>query len=1154
MAKVLRLHSNASTELEGWKQSVQIDSSLIQHISDPSGGRAKRVTTSIPSPLARLHLFRTAFEFVVNSPKRDLSDNTIYHSMVSQCLDVLELLYNFQKYQQAEKRLLIRRWNIAEKLQQLASNPQHQLLSNTLSLFLNYNNPQSPFHGFTDVYLIYYNYKIIAATSPFTLVFTLPDLGALDLSSSKGYRLFDEPVPLYQRPDDFQLYLNKLFQAHPVLKGRCQAMYEYLMLAQRQAEPQLQQKLNQLQFEAGYGPDNFLNEYEPLRDDTNSQVAVGDIRMASAPAGNINVAGVSDFVLQPSKTASKERLPLVLKEGHYPGWNYVSGQWQQETEVPLKNTAPLESRILPGLSDKYPYLTTGDFLEDNLLELPYELNTERFNWGRVQYQNGAERERTFRFNYLLPIKREYFQYFDFRELEKYLTFIIDPAYVKVQLAVPVKRGLILFEKIYYENPQNPRDANGQEIPKKGKLVGARVGLGVFPFLKLPDPAYNDFYKLMLVDLEVGGQAAFGQFDLQFYLDNQPLREVPEARGAEIRATEGRGVKRTRRISKQEGSYGSTYFEVFNTHFDFAELLHPLSERGQEPVRGLLIPKWQETGPGTKRFTFAIDFGTTNTHIAYTTGANVAPQPFAIEESNPQVIMLNKPSDEPGLLPIQRYKQASLHRAMEIDTVVSREFVPYLIGGQGSGAEVSFPIRTATCEVSDFVARSTDMLGNINIGFGMNKELDVPAHTSYKTDLKWSTELDRKGNDRIDVFFSELLRLIKHKVALNDGILEQTRLVWFSPLSLDTFAFNLFEEKWTRNYQRIFQTERKPLHLTESAAPYYYLSSAGEVVPARHDHLLNIDIGGGSTDILFFMNQQPAWGSSFRFAGSALWGDGFNKISTIDNGFLLAYQKLADKPFRAKSISQTSADVMNDIFNTIDPTIYTNVFIRARYLRILFYLHYTAILYHSAQIINHLGLSIPRYITFSGKGSLYLNLLSGGSNTSSLEQLTKALLEEVCQQPVPENFRIIQARKPKEATANGGVFFNPEVHTYDGAKPIKMLGTGQGQNLYDTPLRYHDADTAVQQEVLKNADQFFDLVLGNDKLTRFFDDFAIEADLPWLRDTIRSKMSDSLHLGMNRLLEHRNMTEKPLPETLFFYPIYHTLYELSKEIYKTHYDR
>ncbi|MBW3544322.1 MAG: hypothetical protein KY428_01785, partial [Bacteroidetes bacterium] len=202
MAKVLRLHTNASTELEGWKQSGQIDSSLIQHISDPSGGRAQKVSTSIPSPLARMYLFRTAFEFVVNAPKPDLSDNTIYHRMVSQCLDVLELLYNFQKYQQAEKRLLIRRWNINEKLQQLSTNPRHQLLSSTLQLFLNYNSPQSPFYGFSDVYLIYYNYRIIAGTSPFTLVFTLPELGALDLDAKNprkrltalGRRLAQLPV------------------------------------------------------------------------------------------------------------------------------------------------------------------------------------------------------------------------------------------------------------------------------------------------------------------------------------------------------------------------------------------------------------------------------------------------------------------------------------------------------------------------------------------------------------------------------------------------------------------------------------------------------------------------------------------------------------------------------------------------------------------------------------------------------------------------------------------------------------------------------------------------------------------------------------------------------------------------------------------------
>ena len=1142
MAKILRLHTNASTDLEGWKQSSQIDSSLIQHISDPSGGRTRKVSTSIPTPLARMHLYRTAFEFVVNDPAANLRDNTVYHKMVSHCLDVMELVYNFDKFRQAEKQLLIRRWNVAEKLSQLEASPSHQLLAQTLSLFLNVKSPESPYYKFTDVYLIYYNYQVIAGTSPFTLFFALPEIQGLDLNSSKGYRLFEAPVPLQDRPDDFQFYLHKLFSAYPNLKNNCKALYEYLALAKKQTQPALQNKLNELQFNADYGSNNFLQEYTPLLDDSSSPVAVKEVQLATAPADNVLISEISDFVLQPDKAQKRERMPLVLKEGNYPGWNYVAGSWRQDTLVPVKDPNPLESRILPGLSDKYPYFTVGDFLEDHLLELPYELNTPRFNYGNVRYQNGAEKDRIFNFNYLLPVRKEFFQYFSYKDLDKYLTFIIDPAYVKVQLSVPVRKGNMLLEKTYYESPQNPKDAEGNIIPKKGKIVQANLGLGVFPFFKMADEAYNDFYKVMLVDLERSGALAFQDYQLNFFKNEEPIRE-----------NEGiSGMRKVRRIAKDEASYGSTYYEIFNSAFDFLEVLHPLSSDSGEPVRGVLIPKWKEVGQGTKTYTFAIDFGTTNTHIAYTVGSTTAPQPFSIEEHDLQVVMLNKPAGEPGLQPIQKYKRASLHRAMEIDTVVNREFVPYLIGGAFSGAEASFPIRTTTCEVSNFAVLPTHMLGNINIGFGINKELEVPAHTTYKMNLKWNLELDKKGNDRIEVFFKELLRLIKHKVALNDGIIEKTRLVWFAPLSLEPFSFNQFQEKWTVNYQQIFRTSRKPGYLTESAAPFYYLLAAGEVVPARGENLLNIDIGGGSSDVLFFVDQKPAWGSSFRFAGDALWGDGFNKISGMDNGFLSTYQKLADKAFKPRSISKNSSDVFNEIFNNVEREVYHNVFIRARHLRILFYLHYTALVYHCGQIMQQRELEIPRYITFSGKGSLYVNFLTGGSNLSQLEQLTALLLHEVTGKAVPENFKMIQASKPKEATANGGVFYNPDVHETGKVGTVKLLGDASLTDISQETILYKDAEGPLLERVLENVENYLNLVLENDAITPFLNDFAIEADLLEMKKSIRQKLRDSLHLGLSRQLEQKRMEERPLAETLFFYPIQHALYELSKELYQEHY--
>jgi hypothetical protein len=62
--------------------------------------------------------------------------------------------------------------------------------------------------------------------------------------------------------------------------------------------------------------------------------------------------------------------------------------------------------------------------------------------------------------------------------------------------------------------------------------------------------------------------------------------------------------------------------------------------------------------------------------------------------------------------------------------------------------------------------------------------------------------------------------------------------------------------------------------------------------------VNIDIGGGTTDVMMFMeaagvNRQDRYvTTSFRFAGNDLWGSGY-KGKLKDNGFIknyTAYQK------------------------------------------------------------------------------------------------------------------------------------------------------------------------------------------------------------------------------------------------------------------------
>jgi hypothetical protein len=42
MSKILRLHSGGNEQLRGWQESHRLEGSVIDQITDPAGGNAKR--------------------------------------------------------------------------------------------------------------------------------------------------------------------------------------------------------------------------------------------------------------------------------------------------------------------------------------------------------------------------------------------------------------------------------------------------------------------------------------------------------------------------------------------------------------------------------------------------------------------------------------------------------------------------------------------------------------------------------------------------------------------------------------------------------------------------------------------------------------------------------------------------------------------------------------------------------------------------------------------------------------------------------------------------------------------------------------------------------------------------------------------------------
>jgi hypothetical protein len=1158
------LHKSKNPTDEGWHQiSGAINSDQILEIADTEGRKASRGLTSVPSPFARMHLFNTAFDM---ANREGHPHESVYHRMVSQCLDVLELMFNYGEYRKAQADLRITKWNRDNEIGALLSSrhPNQQLLGRTLQLFLEQEGNNNDFSHVKDIYLIRYNHQLIGGSSPLTLFFTHPDLKPLELKTAKGDRYFERTVSLSQRSNDFQVYVHKLFKANPSLRNSCRTMFEYLVKSRDEyASPEVKAQL--FKVDAGYQRGDFEGEYDFLRDEENNIVNVTGVefRQKRPDTGGIEVK--SDFIIQSSQPFAGVK-PLVLKNGFdRAGMVYTAGEWQQNTRVPLKDPLPLEQRILPDTHTVYPYLSLGDFLEDHILKLPYGIHEKSFVTGK----NNAALTQSKAFPYLLPIKRQYFDYFDLNDLQRHLSFEIKESSlagerITVRLNIPVRKGEINFEKTYY-----PRLKDYPALERKGEdgeVVECRAGMGVFPFYKVVNqPQYNSYYKLMLIDVDDQEDLIGEEYELKFFAGSTEIQN---------------GVKKNVRRSKKEEIIGTSAYYELDRPFDFIEI-HPRKNRRSD-IKGLIIPKWREVNIGGRVFNFAIDFGTTNTHLAYSDELSPMPKPFNVGEDELQVVMLNKPaeveSSERALM-ASKYSKG-LNNLRETLILQEREFLPSIIGAE-FGSNFRFPIRTATSETENFNTEPASLLGNINMAFSFEKErLDKKA--PVKTNLKWRAQMDVKGQQRIEVFFKEMLLLIKNKIILNGGDPAKSRIVWFSPLSMSDFQKGEFEQTWQRNFETIFSGNGKLTHTTESVAPYYFLRRTNQLIAG--ENIVNIDIGGGTTDVLFFIGQQPRFGTSFKFGGNALWGAGFNAHEFHDksNGFLQAFRKQARKDAASTrkstatgesieefyndlihynadfDITLASSDIISFLFNYDEearPQLRFQDFLKNdRHLKVILLMHYSAIIYHIGQMIRYIKLNqepaieIPRYFVFSGKGSLYLNAL-GGVGGKGIKVLTRHLLQEVCGSAnlsIPANFELVLTREPKEATANGGVLLDP--HAQEADVQSMILSGVMDTDRETTKLRYQEVQAELKTQVIENAEHLIRLVLDNEDLN-LKNYFGIDTDLEVVKDSLRQHLRDGLQEGLSRYA----YSKEPLEETLFFYPFIHSLFNLSKALNTAYYE-
>lgn len=191
MSYVFRLHNTGLTTLKGWESVTKIGTEDIKSIPDTlTTGNASKVGSSIPSPFARMYLFETAFQMLANAQN---SEKSIYHQIVSDCLDFFQFLY----MEADSGHLTFKKWEVDQRIGTLQNSAfeEHRNLGNTLELFFKGKN----FKDTKEIYLIYYKKKLVGGTSPLTVLYTSPNWARI--VKEEGWE-FKTPAEDYLFDDD----------------------------------------------------------------------------------------------------------------------------------------------------------------------------------------------------------------------------------------------------------------------------------------------------------------------------------------------------------------------------------------------------------------------------------------------------------------------------------------------------------------------------------------------------------------------------------------------------------------------------------------------------------------------------------------------------------------------------------------------------------------------------------------------------------------------------------------------------------------------------------------------------------------------------------------------------------------------------------------
>ena len=381
------------------------------------------------------------------------------------------------------------------------------------------------------------------------------------------------------------------------------------------------------------------------------------------------------------------------------------------------------------------------------------------------------------------------------------------------------------------------------------------------------------------------------------------------------------------------------------------------------------------------------------------------------------------------------------------------------------------------------------------------------------------------------------------------MISSTEIVWFRPLSFKDSLRRNFEKIWKEEAKGILNIDDVDQQLTcytESEAPYYYFATKAAFQSV--ESVAVMDIGGGSTDIVYYSNGEAKIANSIHFGCDVLWENGYNKfVNARDNGIFNHYKdqihfKTPDLQELYESMLKSNDTSTKDIINLwISNDSETDIDRKLRTDHIsTFVYHYTALVYYMASMFKVNNLPSPRTIIFSGNGSKYIDNYITDS-IPCLKKITEIIFSKVYGKEISD-IELVLPPERKESTCYGGLY-----HKNDATepKPVVYLGDGENKEYKDIDAiktAYSSGMSEKLNKEIMNMNQIYKRVL--DSLTQMS---VIEpVDSTQMQEVVDGVVEDALASKFQTEVIDNYKPQEPFNDTLFFLPVVEAVLQLTRK--------